>query len=234
MSAILLFGFLLGIRHALEADHVAAVATLATRSHRLRDTVTVAAWWGTGHAATLVVLGSILVVVGVSLPDALARSFEAIVGVVLFALGADVLRRLWARRVHFHLHAHGEAPPHLHAHAHAEDEEAAHDVASHDHPHPRGLLARSLAVGSIHGLAGSGALVLLSMESAGSPGRALAYLVLFALGSVAGMVLFTVAISLPLRLSARWLERTAGGLEAVLGASSMALGIWVALRAAAF
>ena len=232
MSAILLLGFLLGVRHALEADHVAAVATLATRSHRLRDTVTVAAWWGTGHAAALIVLGSILVVVGVSLPDGLARFFEAIVGLVLVALGLDVLRRLRSKRVHFHVHAHGDAIPHVHAHAHEGDVD--HDLARHDHAHPRGLLARSLAVGSLHGLAGSGALVLLSMESAGSPAQALAYLVLFAVGSVVGMVLFSVAISLPLRLSSRWLERTAGGLEATLGLVSIVLGLWIAVRAAAF
>jgi ABC-type nickel/cobalt efflux system permease component RcnA len=229
MTLLLLLGFLLGIRHALEADHVAAVATLAARSARIRDTVKVAAWWGTGHGATLVALGSVLVVLGASLPEGLARGFEALVGLVLALLGGDVLRRLWSERVHFHVHEHAGAGAHVHAHAH--HAEAVHDPAHHQHEHARGLLARSLAIGSLHGLAGSGALVLLSLEQAGTPERAVAYLVLFAVGSVLGMVAFSVAISLPLRLSSRWLEKATGGMQATLGAGSVALGLWVAIRA---
>lgn len=232
MSAILLFGFLLGIRHALEADHVAAVATLATRSSRLRDTVKVAASWGTGHATSLIVIGSLLVVFGASLPDGLARAFEGIVGLVLVGLGGDVLRRLWVRRVHFHVHAHEDAGAHFHAHAHDAGRE--HGEDRHEHAHPRGLLARSLAVGGLHGLAGSGALVLLSVQEAGTPARSLAYLVLFAIGSVLGMVAFSVAISFPLRVSSRWIEKTSGGLEATLGLVSVVLGFWIAFRAAGF
>ena len=232
MSLLLLFGFLLGVRHALEADHIATVASLAARSSRLRDTMRVAAWWGTGHGATLLVLGSVLVVLGATLPEGLARAFEAIVGLVLVFLGGDVLRRLWLQRVHFHVHEHADAGAHVHAHAH--EDEAAHDVLHHEHAHasPRGLLVRSLAIGSLHGLAGSGALVLFSMQEAGSPGRALAYLVLFAIGSVLGMVAFSVAISLPFRLSSRWIEKTSGGIQATLGVASVVLGLWVALRAA--
>jgi ABC-type nickel/cobalt efflux system permease component RcnA len=232
VAAFLLFGFLLGVRHALEADHIAAVATLAARSRRLRDTMAVAAFWGTGHAAALIVLGSALVVLGASLPDGLSRAFEAIVGLVLAGLGADVLRRVRHRRVHFHLHEHAGAGPHLHLHAHGAAEE--HDPRRHEHQHPCGLLGRALAVGSLHGLAGSGALVLLSMQEAGSAGRALAYLVLFAAGSVFGMVAFSAAISLPLRLSSRWYGRAADGLETTLGLASVALGLWIGIRAAAF
>jgi ABC-type nickel/cobalt efflux system permease component RcnA len=232
MSAILLFGFLLGVRHALEADHVAAVATLATRSSRLRDTVKVAASWGTGHAAMLILLGSVLVALGASLPEGLTRGFETIVGLVLVALGGDVLRRLWVRRVHFHVHEHENASIHLHAHAH--DGEREHDPRRHRHEHPHGILARSLVIGSIHGLAGSGALVVLSVREAGSSGHALAYLVLFAIGSVLGMIAFSVAISLPLRLSSRWLSRASGGLEATLGLVSVALGLWIAIRSAGY
>ena len=229
MSLLLFLGFLLGIRHALEADHVAAVASLAARSGRIRDTVRIASWWATGHGATLIVLGSVFVALGASLPEQLERSFEAIVGLVLVALGADVLRRLRSEHVHFHVHEHEGTGQHLHAHAH--EEAVAHDASHHAHAHPRGVVARSFAVGSLHGLAGSGALVLLSTEQAGSPARAIAYLVLFALGSVLGMVAFSIAISLPMRLSSRWLERASGGLQTTLGALSIALGLWVTVRA---
>lgn len=232
MSAILLFGFLLGIRHALEADHVAAVATLAARNGRLRDTVRVAVSWSVGHAATLIILGSLLLALGTTLSDGWARLFEGIVGLVLVGLGADVLRRLWKKRIHAHVHVHDDEKVHVHVHVH--EPHAPHDETAHHHQHARGLLGRSVAVGGLHGLAGSGALVLLSLNEAGSPLRALAYLVLFALGSIGGMVAFSIAISLPLRSSSRWLGWTTGGLEAVLGLTSVCLGFWIALRSAVF
>lgn len=232
MIAILLVGFLLGLKHALEADHVAAVAALAARGGGLRDTIRVALSWSTGHAATLILLGSALVVFGAALPEPLTRGFEALVGVVLAGLGVDVLRRLWQRRIHVHVHEHGERSRHLHFHTH--EHETAHPARAHEHGHPRGVLVRSLAVGGLHGLAGSGALVLLSLQQAGSTARALAYLVLFSLGSIAGMVAFSTAISLPLRSSARWAARASSGVEAALGATSVGLGVWIALRSAGF
>jgi cytochrome c biogenesis protein CcdA len=231
LFSLLTLGFVLGIRHALEADHVAAVAALATRASSARQSAKLAALWGAGHATVLLLVGAALVVLGAAVPPGLARAFEGAAGLLLAALGVDVLRRVRARRVHFHVHRHPEGVRHVHLHAHAGEPEAAHDPERHQHEHPRGLLARALLVGSVHGLAGSAALVVVSLQAVGSVPRALAYMAVFGLGSILGMVLFSLMIALPLRVRSRHLERAAQGLEAALGAFSLALGLWIAVRA---
>ena len=113
LLSLLALGFLLGVRHALEADHVAAVATLATRSSSAGQTARLAAAWGAGHALMLLLVGGLVVALGLSLPEGVARAFEAAAGVLLVALGLDVLRRLRRQHVHFHVHRHdgGVAAP---------------------------------------------------------------------------------------------------------------------------
>jgi sulfite exporter TauE/SafE len=232
MTALLILGFFLGVRHALEADHVAAVASLATRSSSLANTVRVAAAWGVGHTMTLVVFGSILLALDASLAPDAGRILESIVGVMLVVLGVDVLRRLYRKRIHLHVHRHEDGVHHLHAHGH--DEIALHDPEHHDHDHVSGLLPRALLVGGVHGMAGTAALTLLSLQTLHSVGWAFVYLALFGVGSILGMVLFSVAISLPLRFSARHLVWASNGLQAALGVVTLLLGGWIAVRAAFF
>jgi hypothetical protein len=219
----LALGFLLGMKHALEADHVAAVAALATRSPTTGDRVKLAGLWGVGHAAALLVFGAAVIGLGLSIPPALATGLEGLVGVVLVGLGIDVIRRMRRRRVHVHAHAHGDGAVHIHAHAH---EDA---TADHTHEHPGGMLPRALLVGTAHGLAGSAALVLLSLQVARSTAQALAYLGLFALGSIAGMCLLSLAISLPLRLVPGHPSGAHRGLEGALGVLTIVLGSWIAV-----
>jgi ABC-type nickel/cobalt efflux system permease component RcnA len=230
---VLVLGLLVGMRHALEADHIAAVTSLASRSASLADRIKVAAAWGGGHALSLMILGGVLVALGTTLPERAARGFEIAAGCMLIALGIDVLRRLRRRHIHFHVHQHADGARHLHAHAH--QPETHHDAAAaHDHQHVRGVLPRALAVGGIHGLAGSGALVLLSMQMLGSGVFAVAYVICFAFGSIVGMVAFSLALALPFTLTPGLLERFAGRLEAVLGIATISLGCWMAVQAAAF
>lgn len=226
------FGFLLGIKHALEADHVAAVASLATRSSSLKNTVKVASAWGLGHSAVLVVLGSILIALDTTLPDKVARAFEFSVGGMLVVLGLGVLRRVHNQRIHVHVHQHHGGVQHLHFHSH--QDEPAHHPARHEHEHAQGLLPRALVVGSVHGLAGSAALILVAVPTMHSAPRALAYLIVFGVGSILGMVLFSAIISLPLQFSARRLSRVSRGLEAALGVTNIALGCWIAAHAGVF
>ncbi len=227
--SVLLFGFLLGMKHALEADHVAAVASLASRSSSLREHLGLAGLWGIGHALTLGLVGAAVVLLGLTLPRALADGFEGLVGLVLIGLGVDVMRRLRRRHVHFHVHRHGDGPPHLHAHAHAEH--AVHDADRHHHHHVRSTGLRALLVGGLHGLAGSAALVLLSAEATQSTGQALLYVAVFGFGSIAGMMTLSLAISIPLRLSVDGLGRFRHGLEGALGTTTIALGVWMAFTA---
>jgi cytochrome c biogenesis protein CcdA len=227
--SLLTLGFLLGIRHALEADHVAAVASLATRASSARESAKLAALWGAGHASMLTLVGGAVVLLGAAVPAGVSRLFEAAAGVLLALLGADVLRRARRRHVHFHVHRHDHGVRHLHVHSHAGEPET-HDPARHRHQHPQGLLARALLVGSVHGLAGSAALVVVSLQAVKSVPAAIAYMAVFGVGSVLGMVLFSMVIALPLRLRSGHLERAARGLEAALGAVSVALGLWIAFQ----
>jgi sulfite exporter TauE/SafE len=224
IGSLLLLGLLLGLKHALEADHLSTVATLASGSASTRHSVSVATAWGLGHAASLVLLGTALVALGTVLPPAVARAFEIAIGVILIALAVDVLRRLRKRHVHLHVHQHG-GKRHLHAHAHGHAGEAQHH---HDH-HAAPLWRRSLFIGGVHGLAGSAAVTVLALP-AGSFLRAFAYLFVFGVGTVLGMVALTFVISLPLRFSAAQGERAWTFAQVALSAVDLALGVWIVVQ----
>ena len=225
MKSILILGLLMGMRHAMEADHLAAVASLATRGRGVRGTVLRGAVWGLGHTLSLALAGGACLLLGMAIPERVARLLELAVGVMLLALGAEVLWRLYRRRIHVHVHRHGDGVVHLHAHAHAPQE--VHDPDRHHHPHPEGFPGRALAVGMVHGLAGSAALVLMTVSGAGSPGLGLVYIGLFGLGSIAGMAALSAVIALPLHGAARWLTGAINGLEMAIGLATLGIGAWV-------
>lgn len=228
--SILLVGFLLGMKHATEADHLAAVATLVTRQATYAQTIRQGIAWGLGHTLTLMLFGGAVLWFGTAIPAGLEQALEFCVGLMLVALGADVLRRIARSRTHFHVHAHGADLTHVHAHSHAGAEPApatgrTHADRPHDHPH--GLPLRALAVGTMHGLAGSAALVLLSLNAVQHWTTALVYIAIFGAGSIIGMALLSVAIAIPLRLSARRLGRLHTSTTALLGIFSCALGLYL-------
>ncbi|MET0217301.1 MAG: urease accessory protein [Burkholderiales bacterium] len=226
LASILLLGFLLGMRHATDADHLAALATLATRSRSFAQTVRQGVAWGTGHTVTLMLFGGAVLVLGLVVPLKAAQALELAVGVMLVYLGADVLYRLHRDRIHFHEHRHTEGVAHFHAHSHR-DERAPHDPARHKHGHLRDFPVRALLVGMMHGMAGSAALILLSLEALKSVTWGLAYIAVFGLGSILGMALLSAAIAVPLRLSSRRLTWFHGALSAVVGLATMGLGCYL-------
>ncbi len=223
MPEVLFLGFLIGLRHALEADHVAAVASLASAERSTARIVAHGVVWGIGHTTTLLVVGGIVVLLGVAMPERLANWLELAVGVMLMGLGVWVLVRLARDRIHFHAHRHADGVLHLHAHSHA-DENVPHDTARHDHDHPPGLPWRSFLVGVMHGMAGSAALLLLTATTVSSAPLGLLYIALFGAGSVAGMALLSVVIAVPLHYSAGLLSRGRHALQAVIGGATVALG----------
>ena len=227
LASILALGFLLGMRHATDADHVAAVATLATRSPSLAHTVVQGVAWGTGHTLTLMLVGGAVLVLGVVVPAQAAQALELAVGLMLVALGADALYRLRRERVHFHAHRHADGVAHFHAHSHR-GEGAPHNPARHEHPH--GFPGRALLVGMVHGMAGSAALILLSLEALRSPAWGFAYIAIFGLGSILGMAVLSAAIAVPLRLTSRHLKRTYDGLAAAVGLATVLLGCYIVYR----
>ena len=222
MISILVLGLLLGLQHALEADHLAAVASLTARGKGLRDAARQGAAWGTGHGLTLLLVGGGALLVDGIIGERTSLLLESLVGVMLIVLGADVLRRMWRDRIHFHVHSHG-SQTHFHAHSHAPGSLHAQDP--HDHRHTRKLPLRALLVGMVHGMAGSAALIVFALGSVQSFWQGLAYIGVFGMGSVIGMTLLAVVISLPLRWSAHSLTWAHNGLTAALGLFTLGLGI---------
>ena len=233
--SLLLLGFILGMRHATEADHVAAMATLAGRGHGLRSTTLQGAAWGLGHTITLLLFGGAALVLGGVIPEDYAHTLEAMVGIMLVVLGLDLLRQLYRRRIHFHVHQHADGVRHFHAHNHAPGE--AHGADTHYHSHETRLPRRALFVGLMHGLAGSAALVILAAESTHSPLTALLYILGFGLGSILGMAALSVVIMLPLRrLQTTGLTRTYATAQFALAGFTIAMGghmLWNNLSALA-
>jgi ABC-type nickel/cobalt efflux system permease component RcnA len=223
MLEVLFLGFLIGLRHALEADHVAAVASLVSAEKSFARIVAHGVVWGIGHSATLLAVGGTVVLVGVAMPERLANWLEFAVGVMLIGLGGWVLVRLARDRIHFHAHRHADGVLHLHAHSHA-GEDAPHDAARHDHGHPPGLPWRSFLVGVMHGMAGSAALLLLTAASFTSAPLGLLYIALFGIGSVVGMAALSAVIAVPMRYSAKALGWGRHALQATIGGVTVTLG----------
>jgi hypothetical protein len=222
MFGVLGFGFLLGMQHALEVDHVAAVSSIAARRTEVADVVKHGLTWGIGHTLTLFAFAGAALGLGQAIPEDLARPIEGAVGIMLVGLGAHVLWRLWRDRVHFHTHSHGDGAAHVHAHSHA-GETAPHARAPHVHAH--GFRWRTLLVGLMHGMAGSAALLVLAVSQASSVAVGLGYVALFGIGSMIGMGALSAVIAVPLAVSARWLTWANSGLQGAVGIVTTAIGL---------
>ncbi len=222
METFLLLGFAIGMAHALEADHLAAMGTLATDNGDRTSLVLRGAVWGLGHTVTLFAMCCAVILFGLVLTDKMAAAMEFSVGVLLVVLGLDVLRRLRKSRVHFHVHDHGDGRPHLHAHSHA-GASVRHDSDPHDHRHWHQFPVKALLVGVMHGAAGSAGLLALAIAASRDPGIALAYVALFGLGSILGMAALSYVASWPLG----WAEKSASSIRTVVYLVTAALAVGI-------
>ena len=233
-------GFVLGMRHATDPDHVIAISTIATRERTLRGGLLIGALWGLGHTVTIVVVGGVIIAFSVVIPPRLGLTMEMTVALMLVVLGlwniTGLLQQLRAHvtgsaGVHAHLHQHGD---YVHSHMHGH--------GGHDHGHgedqtPQAWLDRSLSglrlyqilrplvIGLVHGLAGSAAVALLATISEAA--WALAYLVLFGLGTIVGMMLITVVIAAPLVYAAPRLTHVERHMRLASGLLSVAFGLFL-------
>ena len=226
--SLLAFGALVGMQHALEADHLAAVAALSARPASRRGLMLRGAWWGLGHTIALFAICGSVLLLGLSLGDGLQATLEFAVGIMVLGLGLNVLWTIYRRRIHFHAHEHGDGMRHLHAHSHETEKKRDHAGSSHVHRHPRLGLAKALTIGLMHGAAGSGALLVLLVAASNSAGMALAYIACFGLGSMTGMAALSFVASFPLNAAAhgaRWLHSTT---MAAIGVFAVAIGANIA------
>lgn len=215
-------GFVLGLRHALDPDHVVAVTAIASERAGLRRASLVGACWGLGHALSLTLAGALILVLKLSVPKQLAAALEAAVGLMLVGIGAAAIRAALRYRLHAHAHAH-DGRAHIHFHAHRSGE----PHAGHRHRHPLAGGLKPFLVGCVHGLAGSAGLALLAAGTAPSLPAGIAYVATLGAGSLVGMLLLSGLMSLPLAyLQARY-AILHGRAQLAAGALSVALGFWL-------
>ena len=228
MLSLLFLGFVIGMRHALEADHFAAVASLTSQGLSARNAVRHGAAWGLGHTITLFLFGLCVLLVDQLIPQQLAHGLEMVVGVMLIVLGIDVVWRAARARIHYHLHKHDGRQSHFHAHSHVGD--GIHKESRHNHEHIDKFPMRALFVGLIHGMAGSAALIILTLESVKSFWLGLAYIALFGIGSILGMAVLSTIISIPLNSCSKKLTWLHNSLQILIGVVTLGIGSAVLMR----
>jgi hypothetical protein len=206
VESLIVLGFVLGLRHALDADHLAAISTMVTERRNLLSSLLVGAFWGLGHTFALLIAGVGVLLLRFQLTDPMAHVFETCVGIMLVVLCANVLRSLV-----------GRAASHTHEHT---------TVASHSYLH-LWPVARPLLVGMIHGLAGSAPLLLLALTAMSSPLAAFSYIAVFGVGSMMGMAIMSLLLSVPAHLTVEHFARTNLAVRGLSGSFSVGLGLFI-------
>ncbi len=229
---LLMLGGLIGMQHAFEADHLAAVATLSRRRDTRRALVLRGGVWGLGHTITLLTICGALLLFDEVISKRTEAILECLVGVMIILLGLNLLHRIWRRRPHFHVHHHADGQAHMHIHVHTA--RTRHADSKHAHTHAGLGLKRALLVGMVHGAAGSAGLLILA-AAANSVLQAIGFVTAFGVGSILGMATLTFVVSLPLRWMERcanWVTRTSFvtiGCAAVYIGASLVLSSWLTL-----
>lgn len=194
----------MGMRHTLETDHIAAMASLSARNVSLKHAVNQGVAWGVGHSLTLLFLGLLVITLKIQLSEQYSMWLEFIVGAMLIFLGIGVFKEIVRKKLHLHAHKHDDGTVHIHVHSHRHE-----PLKNHTHQQAEIIPYRALYVGIVHGLAGTSALVVLVLTSVDSEIMSFLYISLFGVGSIIGMGLLSLIIALPLHYSVnrfRWLH----------------------------
>lgn len=205
-------GFILGLKHALDADHVVAVSTIVSQVRGLKKSSLIGAAWGVGHSTTLLLVGLVILIFKLVIPNKVALFFEILVGFILVILGIGVLIKAIKEKIHLHKHKHDNTV-HTHFHSHKES-------PSHIHMH------KSFMVGMAHGLAGSAALMLLVLTTVKSVSWGLSFILIFGAGSILGMFILSGILSLPFLLTAKF-EKIHNNIKILVGIISIILGFTI-------
>jgi len=216
--AALGLGFVLGLRHALDVDHLAAVSTIVSQRRSLWRSSLVGALWGLGHTVSLVAVAVAVIGLHTEIPASVGQGLELGVAAMLIVLGVNLLRSVLRREVHLHVHTHGSRG-HVHPHLHAEGR------VDHDHGPDR---RRPFLVGLVHGLAGSAGLMLAVVATIPNPVLALAYVAVFGIGSVGGMAVMSALFGIPALLTAGRFANADMVLRLGAATASVAIGLQLA------
>lgn len=217
-------GFLLGLRHALDADHLAAVSTVLAERPSFRASSAVGLWWGIGHTLTLMIVGSIVLAWGLRIPERFEVIAESGVGILLIVLGGTLGLKLYRDRWHIHSHQH-DGEQHVHFHSHQREDH-------HRHRHWIADSIRPLCIGMAHGLAGSAALMLLILSTTEELGPGLLSIAVFGVGSIVGMMAIGATLSLPLVFSLSISRKLFVGLQGCASVTSVCVGLWMLVKLA--
>ena len=222
LIGLLGLGLILGLRHALDPDHIAAVSTIISESHSMRRSSLIGTFWGLGHTMSLLIAGVLVIALKVQISDRVALWMEFAVALMLILLGLKaMLKPLRGWKIHVHQHTHGGGS-HSHLHLHRPSEEHA-----HQHRHLIRSGARPFLVGMVHGMAGSAALMILVLATIPSALAGLIYIAVFGLGSVGGMVIMSSLISLPFIFTRQRFNFLSAGLQVTVGLFSLSFGLFL-------
>ncbi len=249
LLSVIALGFFLGMRHATDPDHVIAVTTIVARHRSVKHAALIGGLWGVGHTLTILGVGGAIILLGWVIPARVGLSMEFSVGLMLILLGIMNLTGIlqWINsnfagapalggEIHSHSHSHGD---YIHTHAHGHNPEAhTHDPRqtplSWMDRHFSGIglyqLVRPLVVGLVHGLAGSAAVALLVLTTIRDPWWATAYLGVFGVGTIAGMMLITAAIGVPFAYAGKTSQRMNWGIRVASGLISLGFGLFLAYQ----
>jgi hypothetical protein len=219
--SVLAYGFVLGLKHAVEADHLAAVSTIVSERKSLLSSSLVGGLWGLGHTISLLIAGVAVILLNFHISARIETALEFCVGLMLIALGFNALRKL--RRgghLHFHIHKHGGK---LHTHPHLHEASTRLETQP---PHHHALSPRPLLIGMMHGLAGSAALMLMVIPTIHAPAIALVYVAIFGVGSIGGMMLMSLLVGLPVLFTAARFARVNLLLRGLAAVFSLCLGLF--------
>jgi len=222
VASLLALGFVLGLKHALDADHLAAVSTMATERRSLLNSSLVGVFWGVGHTISLMIAGVLIILLHFEIGERAGKALEFCVALMLIGLGINALVKLFrGGRIHVHAHEHGG---HWHAHPHVHD--AKHKDAPHTH-HGLKAGARPLLIGMVHGLAGSAALTLLVLTTIPSTTAGFLYIAIFGAGSIGGMMIMSTLFALTTRFTALRFARANLAMRGLAGTFSLCFGIFM-------
>ncbi len=231
---LLTTGFAIGLMHALEADHLAALSTIVGERKRWWSSSLVGGLWGVGHTTSLLLAGVLVLFFKLPISPRVESALEFCVGLMLIGLGVNALVKL-ARggKLHLHQHEHG-GHKHIHPHLHDKAAAASHSPSDESH-HGFKIGVKPLWIGMLHGLAGSAALLMFGiLTTIPSPLLGLVYIAVFGIGSIGGMMLMSSLLSLPFHLTAHRFTRLNGIVRVVAGMFSVGVGLlmlWEKARA---